>query len=294
MIYYFLPDSGLFGGVKVACQFVGHLNRLGFQAISCFPDGKAPQWFKCNFPVIEEKIALSQITAHDHMIITWPPDHSRLMNLPAKKICHVQGTDPLMDAVFADKDYDLLTCWSQADEYIRKHHGRNTLNVGISVSDIFFQRAGPKYHNLVTYMPRRGHKIASTCISRNPHLDFQAIDEMGEQDVAGLMHASGVYLATAGGEQFGLPALEAMAAGNVVISVPVKGGMEYMQDGYNCFVTRPEDMADKLHWITQPEQAELREIIRVRAIATAFHYHPDIHFRNIQTNGFNGLNEILS
>ena len=55
-----------------------------------------------------------------------------------------------------------------------------------------------------------------------------------------MKHCS-IYLATAEGEWSGLPALEAMSAGCVVVSVPVLGGMEYLDDGVNCRMAGPRD-----------------------------------------------------
>ena len=90
---------------------------------------------------------------------------------------------------------------------------------------------------------------------------------------AAVMKHAGIYIATSVNEQFGLPALEAMAAGCLVISVPVKGGMEYLKDGYNCLVVTPDEMPEKLQWITKPENLHVRNVMVQRAIATAFRYH---------------------
>jgi glycosyltransferase involved in cell wall biosynthesis len=110
-------------------------------------------------------------------------------------------------------------------------------------------------------------------------LDFLPIEGLPEREVGRLLKKSGIFLATAEGEQFGLPALEAMAAGCVVLSVPVKGGMEYLHDGDNCFVTQPEDMAERLRWIVRPENAPLMERMRSRAMDTAFRFRPALQLQ---------------
>jgi hypothetical protein len=294
MIYYFLPDSGKFGGVKVGCQLVDSLNHLGFSAIIVTPDGRAPDWFHGRFAVLPDAVAMRRIGADDCMVITWPPDHRRLAHLPARKVCHVQGTDPLMDPLFADPDYLLLSCWQQADDYARDNHARGTTGVGISISEIFFQGTQIKNGNQVAYMPRRGHHLVTPAIRRCSDLDFVAIDELHESGVAACLDQAGYFLATALGEQFGLPALEAMAAGCIVLSVPVRGGIEYLDDGENCLLVDPGELASRLHWISRPERAALRVQIAQRARATAANYHPQRHLKRLRATLNAGLGEMLS
>jgi glycosyltransferase involved in cell wall biosynthesis len=281
MIYYFLPDRGHFGGVKVACQFVEMLNTLNVPAVICLPSGRAPEWFPGRFAVLDEADAMRRITDRDTVMITWPPDHRRLADLPGRRACHVQGTDPLMDPILADPDYLLLTCWDQATEYVRSEHGRTPIQVGISISECFFYRGGSKLDNLVTYMPRRGFRILLRCLLGVPAFDFRPVDGLDEAHVSRLLQRSGVFLASAVGEQFGLPALEAMAAGCVVVSVPVKGGMEYLLHGENCIVAEPEDLPNALDRLSHPSQSVERVRMRHRAVQTALAYRPRVQRRHL-------------
>jgi hypothetical protein len=272
MIYYFLPDSGIFGGVKVACQFAGLLHQLGVPAAVVLPGGKAPQWFSCQTAVWAEEQIWPLLRPSDWLMITWPPDYHRLQGLPSPLICHCQGTDDRMEPIFADRKVLLLTCWQQAASFVLEHFNRSSVEVGIAISDCFFWDGGLKFDCLVAYMPRRGFPNVRKCLRKCSRLDFMPLDGLPETDVARKLKQAGVFLATALDEQFGLPALEAMAAGCVVLSVPVKGGMEYLKSGDNCYVVEPEQMAECLRWITQPKNRELRARIRARAAATAMGY----------------------
>ena len=294
MIYYFLPGTGIFGGVKVGCQFVEMLNSLGIRAVLAMPEGKASQWFDSRAAVVSDEEALAKITESDWAMITWPPDYERLRDLPAKLICHCQGTDVKMDPVFADHRFTILTCWGQAALYVREKFSRDSVDVGISISDCFYFDGGQKYANLVAYMPRRGFRTASSCIKKCHGLDFLPIEGLPEWEVSRLLKKSGIYLATAEGEQFGLPALEAMAAGCVVLSVPVKGGMEYLLDGDNCFVTQPEDLAARLQWIVRPENAPIMEKMRSRAMDTAFRYRASLQIQRLKGLLSSELRELIS
>jgi len=289
MIWYFLPDPGIFGGVKVACQFLDLLGSCGRRAVAVLPGGKAPQWFSCRTPIVSEEEARRRIGADDYLMITWPPDYARLKDWPGHVVCHCQGTDPKMDPILADNSVPILTCWKQARRYLGDKHARRGTDVGISISECFYFNGGRKFDNLVAYMPRRGFDVVRQCMRRNRSLDFCGMDGLHERDVARRLQASGVYLATAEGEQFGLPALEAMAAGCLVLSVPVKGGMEYLDDGENCLVAAADEMPYKLRWAMSPARAEWRSRLRGRALATAMGYRPSLQRRRLEESLKGGL-----
>lgn len=282
MVYYFLPDPGIFGGVKVACQFVSMLLSAGVRAVVALPEGKAPRWFSAAAPVVTHQVALDNVTSSDWIMITWPPDYEWLKQFPGRLVCHCQGTDDRMHPIFADTSVPLLTCWKQAQEYVRLQYDRETVDVGIAISDDFFFDGSRKEDNRIAYMPRRGYSIARDCMRKVGSQDFIPVDGLHEREAARCLKSSGIFLATAVGEQFGLPALEAMAAGCVVLSVPVKGGMEYLHDGFNCFVVSVEEMPKKLDWLIRRENAATRGVMRLRAVAAAQRYRMVVQRRHLE------------
>jgi glycosyltransferase involved in cell wall biosynthesis len=273
VIYYFLPTEGIAGGIKVGFQFMEMLISLGAPGVVAIPGGRAPQWFSCSVPVVEREQALSRITPQDWAVINWPRDLNPLADTGARLACHVQGT-PTMERVFAHPGMLFLTCWEKADRHIRQHYGRPTIPVGISVSECFFGQGDVKRDNEAAYMPRRGLDIATKAALSLAMLNWRSLDRLDEPQVCRCLQRAGVYLATAVGEQFGLPALEAMAAGCLVASVPVEGGMEYLRDGYNCLVDEPERLIARLKDMMHPSRAGQRELMRQRARAAAYAYHP--------------------
>lgn len=283
MIYYFLPDTGIFGGVKVAFRLLDALATLGVPGVAVLPDGRAPSWFASRVPVLPEAEAIARLRADDWKMITWPPDHERLRTLPGRLVCHCQGTDDRMDAVFADRDVLLLTCWEQAARVARERFGRAPIEVGISIPECFLFDGAYKLDDLVAYMPRRGVDHARACMRVAHALDFDAIDGADETEVARRLKRAGIFLATAVGEQFGLPALEAMAAGCVVLSVPVKGGMEFLRDGDDCIVCPPDELPQRLLAIAAPDAAPRRARLRQRAVATATRYLPNRQRARLRT-----------
>ncbi|BEQ15876.1 glycosyltransferase [Desulfoferula mesophila] len=273
MIYYFLPTGGVAGGVKVGFQFMEALISLGVPGVVATPGGEAAQWFSCSVPVMDRGRALERITPQDWAILNWPHDLDDLAASGARLAAHVQGV-PDMEPVFRHPGVRFLTCWETATQHLKKNYGHDPVFVGISVSQCFFNQGEMKRDNQAAYMPRRGLSIATRAARSLDHLDWHPLDGMDEAGICRHLHKAGVYLATAVKEQFGLPPLEAMAAGCLVASVPVVGGMEFLRDGYNCLVDEPEALVGRLKKLTRPEQAPLRELMRLRARATAYNYHP--------------------
>jgi glycosyltransferase involved in cell wall biosynthesis len=166
----------------------------------------------------------------------------------------------------------VLTCWKQATEYARAHGVRDPLETGISIAPCFAYTGEPKYEYAAAYMPRRGAKLCNTVRSMYSTLRYFAIEGMNEDEVARVMKHSSIYLATAEHEGFGLTALEAMSAGCVVVSVPVVGGMEYLNNGINCRVAGPQDFAAVVGELLQERSAVMRFRMRQAAVATARRY----------------------
>lgn len=106
--------------------------------------------------------------------------------------------------------------------------------------DLFRDRGGKTLQ--IAYMPRKNaemfHLIA--CIFRSryrqwAHVPFVPIDGVSHQDVARVMAASALFLATSFPEGLARPPLEAMASGCIVVGFAGHGSLEYMQHGVNCY-----------------------------------------------------------
>lgn len=273
--YYFLPGIGIYGGIKVGFQLVATLRALGVSAVVVTPDGRAPQWFPSTVPVVAEADAVARVRARDLVLFSLPHDYTRLAALPGRLVFHCQGTDPRIDPIVDDRRVALLACWPQAHAYMRARGRADVRDVGIVVAAAFFYGGRPKYEGVVAAMPRRGAEIVAACRRRVHAGRMLMIDGLAEPAVADRMQRADVYLATSVGEWFGLPALEAMAAGCVVLSVPVVGGT-YLEDGRNGLVVAPEAMPDVLADVLAPSRRPLRARLRAAARATAGHYRASV------------------
>ncbi len=281
MLYYFIPDKSIFGGIKVGFQLAEMLNDLGVPCVVATPGALAPQWFASSVPVVSSEWAQQNLEPHDRVMFSLPHDYERLSHLSQDLIFHCNGTDPLIDPILADKSVRHLSCWAQASSYMRAR-GVEPTEIGISVSDCFFYAGTPKREATACYMSRRGLDIVERTKAENPDIEYCAIEEMNEQQVAQVMQTSSYYLATSEGEWFGLPALEAMAAGCIVVSVPVLGGMEYLENEANCIVTECARMPSALSELTCPETHAERFAMRQRALATAYNYRASLQKQRLR------------
>jgi len=276
MNVYFLPGAGIYGGIKVGFQFADALAAAGVKVVMALPDGQAPQWFRSTAPVVDRAAALASLRPDDVAIFSLPQDHAELKATPARLVFHCQGTAPEIDPVLADPAVTVLTCWEQAAAHARAR-GRRPVDVGIAVSDCFFYDGTPKHRDEVSFMPRRGASIARDVALSAPWLSFTPIDGLHEDEAAAIMKRSRFHLATSVGEWFGLPALEAMAAGCIVLSVPVLGGREYLRDGVTCLTGEPGELPDMMRRMARPEAARLGDRLRTAAMAVACGYRQSRH-----------------
>jgi glycosyltransferase involved in cell wall biosynthesis len=272
MITYFLPGHGIYGGIKVAYAFVDALNYLGIPARIASPDGIAETWFESTAPVVDREVAFKHATDSGVSVFSHPADFASLHSLPGKLVYHCQGTDPLVDTFVGSPELTVLTCWTQASEYCAAR-GAQPIHVGIPVSDAFFSNGRSKIRRSVSWMPRRGTDLGLNVLAQVQHLvsETYAIEELPEYDVARILQGTSIFLATSEGEYFGLPALEALAAGCVVVSVPVLGGHDYLERA-GATIADQNRLAQALEEQLLNEDCQSTARRRLRGVATACEY----------------------
>src|SRR5258708_39406932 len=71
---------------------------------------------------------------------------------------------------------------------------------------------------------------------RPARVPFVEIDRLSQRQPAAALAASAVFLASGYPEGFGLPPLEALACGCLVVGFAGRGGREYLRHGENCLL----------------------------------------------------------
>jgi len=266
MFYYLLPNNHISGGVKVAYQFCSLLAELGVDASVATPDGIAPGWLWTNVRTVRQDEGMMK--AASGLIFSFPPDFYAAKKLHSRCIYHCQGTNEALmpQEIYSDRSITILTCWQQAAEHFRARGRDDIIEVGIHISDAFVP--GEKKRGQIALMPRRGMRACLPSLMSVAQGYFRPIHNKGEGEVAAIFARSEYFIATASMEYFGLPALEAMASGCKVVSVPVIGGAEYLKHGVNCMVSPPSELHHALRRLSEMDESELLR----RASETAARY----------------------
>ena len=287
MLYYFLPQPTIHGGIKVGFQFASILRTFGAEVVMVTPNGAAPNWFPSNLTVLRRERVLPTLSKTDKVLFSHPRDYGDLEKTGAKLILHCQGTDESILPILDDKKVVLLACWEQAEGFFQEH-SRQGENVGISISEVFFYNGQVKKPGSYSIMPRRG------TLHHEEKLDSfekRVIDNCTEKVTGEILKSVSGFIALAENEGFGLPALEAMAAGCLVVSPRTIGGGEYLMHGSNCLITEVEDLSGTMAELLNSESKN--EELRLAALRTAYAYHPRSQLghlrRKIQSGGLKWL-----
>jgi hypothetical protein len=268
MLYYFLPQPTIHGGIRVGFQFAAILRKIGAEVMIVTPNGAAPNWFPSNLTLLRRERVLPALRQADTVLFSYPLDYEVLEKTGAKLILHCQGTDESVLPIVNDKKVELLACWEQAESFFREH-SRPFENVGISISEVFFYTGQVKKPGSYSLMPRLGalhHK------EKLVGFEKREIDNRTEKETAEILKSVSGFIALGANEGFGLSALEAMAAGCLLVSPQTIGGGEYLMDGTNCLITEVEGLSETMLELLSSESKY--EELRLGAMRTASEYHP--------------------
>jgi len=237
--YYVLPGVGIYGGVKKAFQCVDFLTRLDLPARIATPGGEVVNWFEHGAQTVAREDVPDLATSEDILLFSLPQDAAFVLDVPAsRRIVHMQGANTSADS-------ELIARYPQFDFISHGHHMSMKLSeqgvaapyVPNSVSAVF--ETGDRFYvsSTVAVMPRKGHDVLDWLAEElGESVRFTVIDGQTERQTAKLLQAADIFLAISAHEAFGLPALEAMAAGCCVIGYPGDGGYEFMHHGTSAHV----------------------------------------------------------
>jgi glycosyltransferase involved in cell wall biosynthesis len=228
------------GGVKVIYDHVGHLVRNGYNAFVVHQNaGFRPDWFQENLPVL---YCNQQFIPRPDDLVIIPEDHAVYFELfrsiPVRKLVFCQNH------FYAFEGVSSCACWSSfgisgviaCSEPVADFIGTfldiaDLRTVHNAVSTIFAKSAPKKIQ--IAYMPRKRPLEANfiKCLCQRilgaDDVEWVAISGMHQDDVAKTLQESGIFLSLSRHEGFGLPPLEAMAAGCLVTGFTGFGGEEY-------------------------------------------------------------------
>ncbi len=246
------------GGVRTLYRHVEILKNAGFDAyIVQHQSGFQPKWFSSDAPVLYAEGGLA-LDPEDWAVI--PEDHSLLRsgleNVGCRKAIFCQGHYQIFECIAPTAswmDYGataVLVSSIPIRDFVRSVFDIEPAYIPLSLDlDLFRPGAGPRQLQ-IAYMPRKGAQhlrmIQALIHHRAPELrdvPWIPIDGYGEAEVAAILGRSAFFLATGYREGFGLPPLEAMACGAMVVGFRAGGGAEYARQDNGFWVTDEDTLA---------------------------------------------------
>jgi hypothetical protein len=291
IIYYITRSSGPSGGIKVLLEHVKALRDAGFDAYAYAKNREqTPTAFDIDVPILSGSIGISK----QDVIIR--PETFRSEDLIAsargglRQVVFVQNHYYCHHSLGSAKQYtDLgvsdVFCASQR---IKRYLESNGIAQDVSVVPcaIEIPSSDPDKIEQIAVMPRKRPMefdfIRHHFSLRNPDLaevPWMVIDNLPHRRALEALSCSTVFLSLQRFEGFGLPALEAMAAGCLVVGFAGDGGWDYADTANGLWV--PDDaleaaadaLATGLRGLRAGEPSILSMINAGRA--TVFRYGPE-------------------
>ena len=234
------------GGVTKIYEFASALKSQGFNTTIVHRDpGYTPSWFMSDVPVVS--IAGTVVDPCDLLVV---PEFMGGL-IPKLKGCAkavlYQNSFNLADDHFSDEHVVSLIVVS---DYIQRyasfaHSGVRSLRIRMGYDKSSFYLDSSKKKKQIAYMPRRrtddSRRILQALERRGSLKGWSvvAMDGLNASEVANLLRESAIFLSFSQREGFGLPPLEAMACGCLVVGFHGHGGAEFFDPSY-CYPI-PED-----------------------------------------------------
>ncbi len=242
-----------------------HLGRIlqedfGYEAVAVgTPPGEASMFdYSVAMPSVSVESMLESATSRDLLVCN--PSFSDAMyglRLPCRKISYVQNvrTFRVLDVFF--DHYVFVSDWVR--RFVAAYYGIDGPVIPAFIHRDIFRAQTPWRDKRTTIaLSERKHSSlvfrrlqeAYKCLFPADTLEFDLIPVISQKELAARMGSSRYFLSLDVMEGFGLPMLEAMSCGCVVVGWDSGGCREYARSGSNCLLARYGDfevLARHLH-----------------------------------------------
>lgn len=238
------------GGVKVIYSHVSHLVKNGYPAYVLHNQrGFRLPWLECDVPILYAEDNL-RILPDDIVVI--PEDHKAALNvfknIQARKFIFCQNHYYIFKGLQNGdswQDYGIskvFCCSDVISTFIRNVFGYSEVPViHNAIHQEIFKPRDKKLQ--IAYMPRKSpgeldfiRNLFKRLYRQYDNIPWIPIHKVNELRVAEIMSESAIFLSTSIYEGFGLPPIEAMSSGCIVVGFHGDGGTEYAAEnnGYWC------------------------------------------------------------
>lgn len=248
-VFFLPPLSRMSGGLAVVYDTARGLAALGYEVALCSPGNAAPgfaQALEAGFAAVSwEKPDLSPT---DLWCVpeSWPNALAPGLNAGCRTVVYAQSWTYLLTTLPQGVRWKQLPVTFLAVSEPVAHFLRRVLEVepaGVlppaPALEFYRPNHSPDRPIRIAWMPRKNRalaeqiqKITEACLLREaapPAVEWVAVQNMERAEVAEVFASCSFFLNTAFPEGFGLPPLEAMAAGCIPVGFTGFGGWDYMR-----------------------------------------------------------------
>ena len=242
------------GGVRISHHHVGILARNGFDAAVLLRQDRPQDFFPADVPT-QVFSASFQFRDDDIFVVPepWGDFLAQLAARPVRKVVFCQNHFYVSYGLGQHRDYSaygvetVFCCGDVIAEFLRATFGLARVPIVHNAIDHVMFKPGSKRLQ-IAYMPRKMAKeadfIRMAFRLRHPQfasLPWLPINMVAESEVARRLGGSAIFLSLSRLEGVGLPPLEAMASGCLVVGFTGGGGLEFARDD-NGFWCAPDDL----------------------------------------------------
>ena len=249
-IYYCTSGPAVAGGQHVNAEHVAELREAGLRAyLLHIPSTSETESFQSIAPVLQ--ISQIQKFLEDDVVVvpeSWRDVLRYFSSKKVRKIIHCQNPFYLfhsfesIHALVRHGYREVISCSGFTAQMIRQFGYEGTIyTIRPSISESFFANQSKPRKLQIAYMPRKraveSEFIKGLFRSHYPNLNkisWVPIENKSRLECAAILQESSIFAAFGHIEGLGLPPLEAMASGCIVVGFHGLGGAEYAnpQNGF--------------------------------------------------------------
>ena len=228
-----------FGGVQQTRRHVRVLNEIGFNAAVVIDSDKDAHFYGDPVPRIFDRDL--KISAGDICVVPegWRQHAIELSRTSATMVCYCQN-HYYLNRMFGPgesfRSFRIATvacCSRQTANFVERFYGAERVAVLPCAVDPYPAAVGPRKF-AVAYMPRKGrgdlgviHDVFRRKYPVHADVPWVGIDGVSHEEARAMLARCAVFLSMSHREGFGLPPIEAMSGGGLVVGFHGGGGLDY-------------------------------------------------------------------
>jgi len=245
-IFYIIPTTGLYGGVKIVFEQANHLIDRGYEVYILTKD-RVPNWMRVNAYFAEPGEWQNRIREEDIVIFTWDEDVDYVLKTKGRKYYLVQHFVHIREDIFK-MGINFISISSYVQKHTKEKYGVDSYLVLNAIDHTVFYPSRSKVHNRVLAIARKGFKrfadikkAMSIVKKEYPEIDFVAVNDYTPEQMAAEYSQAEIFISASEYEGFGLPVLEGMACGAAVVTTESMGIDDFAIDRETCLKVPVKD-----------------------------------------------------